>query len=380
VQSADQPRLGRVWYNACERGMSDLRVESLHVSGRRRRFAGTRAWREWCFLRAAFRHFRVRFLIMAVILLGGALLFRRLEPEKRLSLPKATYYTWSLVFGEAPEEFPKSFVLQALFFLMPVLGLTVIIEGIVDFAFMVRDRRRFERSWCMSMASSMSDHIILVGFGKLGYQIFRLLRRLGEAVVVLERDEQNQFLEEVRRDGAPLFIGDARREIFLKDANIAKARSIIVATNDDLSNLEIALDARRLNPHVRVVLRMFDQNMADKIGAGFDIRTAMSQSAISAPAFATAAIDPSIIQSLVVNDQLVVMQRWQISAGSPLCGRRIGDVMAEFRLGIVERRPGGAAPVLFPPPDTLLMPGDELIIQGSFELITHLCADARALA
>jgi Trk K+ transport system NAD-binding subunit len=106
----------------------------------------------------------------------------------------------------------------------------------------------------------------------------------------------------------------------------------------------------------------------------------MSQSAISAPAFATAAIDPSIIQSLVVNDQLVVMQRWQISAGSPLCGRRIGDVMAEFRLGIVERRPGGAAPVLFPPPDTLLMPGDELIIQGSFELITHLCADARALA
>ena len=85
---------------------------------------------------------------------------------------------------------------------------------------------------------------------------------------------------------------------------------IILATDDDLANLEVALDARRINPGIRVVLRMFDQNMADKIRDGFNIYTAMSQSAISAPAFATAALDRAIVNSFMVNDALIVMQRW----------------------------------------------------------------------
>ncbi|PJF24743.1 MAG: hypothetical protein CUN53_16300, partial [Phototrophicales bacterium] len=56
------------------------------------------------------------------------------------------------------------------------------------------------------------------GFGKLGYRIFLVLRKLGEPVVVIERDAHNQFLEEVRRDGSPLLVGDARREALLAAA------------------------------------------------------------------------------------------------------------------------------------------------------------------
>ena len=61
---------------------------------------------------------------------------------------------------------------------------------------------------------------------------------------------------------------------------------------------------------------VLQENMADKIRDGFDIHIAMSQSAISAPAFATAAIDRSIINSFVVDDLLVVMKRWVVSAMS----------------------------------------------------------------
>ena len=53
-----------------------------------------------------------------------------------------------------------------MFFLIPILGLTVIIEGIIDFALMMRDRRRYERSWCIMLASSFKDHVVLVGFGR----------------------------------------------------------------------------------------------------------------------------------------------------------------------------------------------------------------------
>jgi len=356
-----------------------LHLEQLQVTQRRRHPFDSRLWREWCFARVAFRHFRVRLAIMLVILLSGGGLFLLYEPDKQHTLLEAMYYAWSLVFADAPEAFPKhSLVLQVMFFVIPVLGLTVIIEGIVDFALMLRDRRRAERSWCVTMSAALKDHIVLVGLGRLGFRIFKLLRKLGEAVVVIERDANNQFLEEVRRDGSPVLLCDARREAILSDANLAHARSIIVATNDDLANLEIALDARRIHPKIRVVLRMFDQNMADKIRDGFNIHIAMSTAALSSPTFAMAAVEPSVVGTLVVGNRLVVMQRWTVHQGGPLCGLTVGDVLTRFGFGIIERQPKIGDTRLFPPPATLLEAGDQIILQGPYEAVAELRRKAAA--
>jgi len=335
-------------------------VERLHGTSRR----GTRLWREWCFLRVAMRHFRVRFLLMAAIVVGGAVLFMLLEPEKKHTLPRAIYYSWSLVFAQSPEAFPESWILRALFFIMPVLGLTVIIEGIIDFALMMRERRRYERSWCTMLAKSFNRHIVLVGFGKLGYRIFHLLRKLDEPVVVIERNASNQFLEELRADGSPLLVGDARREALLEEANIRQAKSIILATDDDLANLEVALDAQQMAPNVRIVMRMFDQNMADKTRTGFDIDLAMSQAALAAPTFATSAVAPAIVGSFVVGKNLIAMQRWLVRGGGPLDGRSVGEVTASLGFGVVELHRPPQEPRLFPTHDTRLQPGDGVILQG----------------
>jgi Trk K+ transport system NAD-binding subunit len=342
------------------------------LSGRRRPLLRSKLRAEWAFVRVALRHFRTRFVVMVFVLIGGATAFRAFEPEKNLSFPQATFYTWSLVFGEPPEEFPTSPPLQALFFVIPVIGLTVIIEGIVDFALLLRDRRRHERSWCTMMAYALKKHVILVGLGKLGFRTFGLLRDMGVDVVVIERNPESQFLDVVRRDGSPLLIGDARREALLADANITKAQSIILASDDDLANLEIALDARRLHPDIRVVVRMFDQNMADKIRDGFNIHIAMSQSAISAPAFAASAIEESIVGSTIVDDRLIVMQIWHVRDGGPLCHLTVGDVLAHYGFSVVRHRPADGEAKLFPPPATRLTRGDELLVQGPFETLIEL--------
>ena len=346
-----------------------LRVRQMVVAGRRCREIRFRLWREWCFVRFALRQIIPRGALLLVVLLGGGLLFRRFEPAKSLTWSEAIFYTWSLLFGQAPEAYPRSAVLQVMFYVVPVLGLTVIIEGILNVSLLLRDRRRYERNWCRAMADSLSNHIILVGFGKLGYRVFGLLRHLGEPVLVIERDPQNRFLEELRRDGCPLIVGDARDEGLLVEANLAKARSVIIATNHDLANLEIALDARRLKPGVNIVMRMFDQNMADKIREGFDLHLAMSQSAMSAPAFAMAAVDPSIVNSFVVGEELIVLQRWTVSSGGPLAGATVGQVMAKLGCGVAEVCRGDAPPQLFPAPDTALRAGDQLLVQGPLKAL-----------
>jgi Trk K+ transport system NAD-binding subunit len=150
---------------------------------------------------------------------------------------------------------------------------------------------------------------------------------------------------------------------------------VVIAMDDDLANLEVALDSRRLHPDIRVVMRMFDQNMADKIREGFDIHQAMSQSAQSAPAFATAAIDSSILSSFSVDDELVVMRQWSVREGGPLAGKTVGQIMTELGCGVTRLQPDGAAAQLFPAPDTRVNPGDELLVQGPFSTIAELKAN-----
>ena len=357
--------------------MSVLFIEKLEVPRKRRMCADSALWRGWCFAVALFKHFRSRLLFILIILLAGTLAFQLLEPDKQRTLPEALHCVWALILAESPEAYPKhSITLQIMFFVVPILGMTVILEAIVNLALILRDRRRAEKTWCQTMAASYSDHIIVVGLGKLGYRTFLMLRQLGEAVIVIERDANNQFLDEVRRDGAPLFIRDARREAVLQEANVEKARSIVCAMDDDMANLEVALDARRFSPHIRVVLRMFDQNIADKLKEGLHIHTAVSQSAISAPVFAMAAVDPTIINTQVVNNRLVVMQRWFVREKGPLCDMTVADVLERHGFSIVEQRPQEGAPRLYPPPSARLQAGDRLIVQGTYEALEELRLDA----
>ncbi len=352
-----------------------LRVDQLKLSESRLARFRAKAWREWCFARSVIRTMRLRLLVLLVVLAVGAVAFRAFDKTHDVPFVESLHTTFGLLLGESPPSFPESPVLQVLLFLIPLAGLTIIIEAIVELASMVRDRRLNEREWCEIMAASLHDHIVLVGLGRLGFRTFRLLRRLGEKVVVIECDERNQFLEAIRRDGSPLFIGDARREAYLEEANVAKAKAIILGTTDDLANLEIALDARRMNPRVRVVLRMFDQNMADKIRDGFNIHIAMSQSAISAPAFATAALDRRVVSSTVIENELLVMVRWRVSKGGPLDGKSVQELVNEMGINVVRATPPTSPESsvrFFPKTDTVFAPGDELLVQGAYERIQAL--------
>lgn len=310
--------------------------------------------------------------MFGLVLCGGGLAFHWLERRRSLSPLEGVYYAWSLVFGEPPEAFPESLPLQILFFVIPTLGLTVIVEGLLQLSQLVQERKQNEQGWSVIMAASLRDHIVLVGLGRLGFRVFELLRELGEPVVVIEAEPRNQFLDAVRRDGSPLFVGDARREALLEEANLPQARCIIVASDNDLANLEIALDARRVASHIRVVLRMFDQNLANKLREALGIRVAMSQSALSAPAFTVAALDPSILNSFIRDGHLIVVRQVAVQPGDGLSGKTVGEVTTHHRVGVIEQRRGDDPAALFPSPDLGLLPGDELLLQGRFEDVEAL--------
>src|SRR6185436_18342671 len=104
--------------------------------------------------------------------------------ERGFSFAESTWATWSLVFAQSGQGFPDAWPLRVLFFVVPFIGLGVIAQGLVNFTLMLKDRRLNERGWSEIMAASSSNHVVLVGFGRLGYRCYTLMRQLGEQCVV----------------------------------------------------------------------------------------------------------------------------------------------------------------------------------------------------
>src|SRR5262249_53334842 len=71
---------------------------------------------------------------------------------------------------------------------------------------------------------------------------------------------------------------------------VAKARGVLNLTSDDLVNISTALMVRHLHPDVRVVLRMFNQNLITRLGKAVHNIFALSASALAAPLLAVTAL------------------------------------------------------------------------------------------
>lgn len=212
--------------------------------------------------------------------LGGA------KPDTLMSL----YGAWSALYGQALFSPPEAWYLEVLHGLYPLIGFVLLGEGVVRFALLMTSRRRGEREWMSVMASTFRDHVVLCGLGHLGSRILELLEAEGADVVVVERDGTSRFAVEAKERGNAVLIDDMRDDRVLVQAGIAHARCLIAATNDDMANLEVALDARRINPKIRVLIRFLDQRIGAKIQDAFDLDEAFSSAALAAPIIAAKAL------------------------------------------------------------------------------------------
>lgn len=134
------------------------------------------------------------------------------------------------------------------------------------------------------------QHVVVVGLGQVGFRVATLLQRLGEQVVVVtDKPGRDQFQEIITNAGIEIVLGDARNASVLKAARPESAKAILCCTSQDLVNIEVALDARRINPTCKVVVRMFDQDLAKRLVGPLSIDHALAMSTLSAPSFCLSA-------------------------------------------------------------------------------------------
>lgn len=186
--------------------------------------------------------------------------------------------------------------------------------------------------------------VLVCGLGQVGFRVARLLAQAGHQVTAISLDLRQEFEDQLLDLGVMIKRGDARTERSLSEAGINDADALIACTDDDLTNVEMALDARQLCPTLRIVARIFDQGLAGRLEQTGIVDRALGMSVIAAPLFATAAAGSEWVGRfrhlgvgygvLATGDNLTIEKLnptgMTPSKSSP---RRLGDVLRRFWRG-----------------------------------------------
>jgi Trk K+ transport system NAD-binding subunit len=340
-------------------------------NGRLRRLRA--AWRDTLLL---VREFIRPLTYFTLAIVGGGVLYFQLarqfgEDVGGRSLGEAIYQVMGLTFLQPlGDNLPDNVVLQLFYFVMPIIGIFILAQGLTDFGLLFFNRRERSKEWEMAVASTFQDHIVVVGLGHLGYRVTQKLYELDRDVAVIELNPDEDLIAETQAMGIPVLKDDARREVALQGAGVAKARAIILCTQNDSMNLQIAFKARRLNSQIRVVLRIFDDEFGQSLQEQFGFR-AMSATGMAAPTFAAAAADVDVTRPITVEGEALSLARLKLEQSSSLLGCSVSEIEQNYDVSVVLLREDGRSD-FHPAGERMLALGHVLGILGGPEQINRL--------
>jgi len=286
------------------------------------------------------------------------------------------YGGWMALLAQPLFNPPQTWYLTLLCGFYPILGAVIIGEGVVRLALLMMSRRRGEKEWARVMASTYRDHVVLCGLGHLGFRVLEQLVRADVDVIALEKRRSGKFVTKAKEMGVPVLIRDMQEDQALIDAGIAYARAVVICTNNAMSNLEVALDARRMNHDIRVVMRLFDEPIAEKVAGAMNVDLAFSSSSLAAPVVAALAVQNNapgtkILSSTCIAGVTHVAIEFIIRAGSPLAGKSVKEIESEQGVRVLAH--GNEASVRN---DAVISGGDKVVVHAPISKIATITGNS----
>ncbi len=160
-------------------------------------------------------------------------------------------------------------------------------------------------------------HVVVCGGGRIGSAVVNLLTEAGKHVVVIDSHPDPTLVRRASQSSIDLLTGDATNEDVLGLCDVPHAAAVVVLTNSDPGNLEIALGARAMRADVPLVVRMENRTFAQATAQLFGIST-FSPAALSAPAFAGLARFPGTLGRVrYAGEEHTIVQHWGNNGAAP---------------------------------------------------------------
>ncbi|HXZ04114.1 MAG TPA: potassium channel family protein, partial [Ktedonobacteraceae bacterium] len=193
--------------------------------------------------------------------------------------------------------------------------------------------------------STLRNHCIICGFGRVGSRIADEFAAARKSFVVI--DENEVTVQRCIQKGYLALLGNAASDDILREAGIRNAQALLAATDQDANNIYISLSARNLNPNVLIVARANNDETVVKLKqAGAD--RVLSPYAIGGHRMANLALQPNVVDffDTLINagNPGLAIQEVILTARSPLIGKSIADaqnILTDGTVILAVKKPGG---------------------------------------
>ena len=307
-------------------------------------------------------------LVVFVLVIGGTLGYITIEEWSFFdSLYMAVITLTSVGYGEVHplttqgRVFTMGLLLTGVFSLF--FAATAAIRSIVDGELtgqLVRDRME-------KKLQSLTDHIIICGYGRMGRLVAHEFTQQAIPFVVIERDDH--LFADFKADHGVALAGDATHDETLRRAGIDRAKTLVTLAASDADNLFITMSARLMSDRVFIVARAEDEGAEKKLMKAGASRV-ISPYMIGGQRVAQAVLRPSVVDfiELATRSDYMALQidETAVSKGSILCGQPLRDTGLRQDLGLIVvaiKRPDGRM-IFNPAPEAEIIEGDILITLG----------------
>ena len=206
----------------------------------------------------------INLALFAVLLMLGAVVLKFLGAKPGAGWPQLFLDAFYMARLEGVETGGK-LVPVLLAFVMPLLTVLILGEGVLRVFSIYMQRRVNRREWDLMVIKSYKDHIILCGVGEMGRQLVRRLRDENPQRAIVLLDPRPGLLAELGyKDDHIIHIqGDMADLDMLESIGVRAAGLIILTAGDDALNLEATYKVQQLNPDVAVWVRLHNSGLAE---------------------------------------------------------------------------------------------------------------------
>ncbi|MCC0177528.1 NAD-binding protein [Waterburya agarophytonicola K14] len=204
----------------------------------------------------------------------------------------------------------------------------------------------------------MQPKIIVCGLGRTGSKIYSLLKQQGAEVVAISEYPVSKIASK------EIVIGDPRDNTTLIQAGIRQAQTLVLVHSDDALNLAILTQAKILNPKIRIINRLLNHALGDRLDNTLPDHFTMSVAALSAPLFSFAALGNKAIGQLKLFNRTWPIQEEVIDGDHPWLGRKLKELWDDPDRMLIYYLPvrGEIDLVSAIKHNSCLQPGDRLIV------------------
>lgn len=191
--------------------------------------------------------------LMTAVLFFGVLGYRFISDLSWVDALYMTIITVTTVgFSEVGPMDASGKIFTVILIVTSVFIFAFAISVITEYVLSRNSLQLLKKKKVKNQISSLSNHVVICGYGRNGMQSAERLKAYKKPFVVIERDKE--IIE--RYEDEVLFVeGDANEDNVLNEAGIQNAQYLIAALPDDAANLFVVLSARQMNQRLFIITR-----------------------------------------------------------------------------------------------------------------------------